>query len=468
MAESTQNPKLKRFYQFLLVVCLLPVLGFAIWCGCNIRNLSHERAVMRKDYSELNNIKYGLLSVDSWKTHIFEIVDQQIQQFDFSEQQEDTLKKELNKVLGALVTKAEKMVNKKQTTFKGRVTKFAVNNFVDVDAYKKKLPEFSQTISDELKKPSSKERLRFLAQNKLKEFAETTHDSVDNSTMLKQILDKYEARTIHEFNHKMHARISDLQEQTYLYTFMLIGCLTLFLLLWLVYRNRRNMYTPLFVMSVLMALIVLIIGLAAPMIEIDARIKELNFELIGKHMIFNDQVIFYQSKSILDVVHILIAAGKPDSIFVGILILIFSVLFPVTKLLSTELYLLGKEKWKKNKVIYFFAFKSGKWSMADVMVVAIFMAYIGFKGILENQMEHLNMKTKSLATIATNETSLQPGFILFMAYVIFGLILGVILKKITSEEKLGSRIKYFAQKLHINKLFLKKRAKEQQGENPVN
>lgn len=470
METATQKPKLKTFYQILLIVLLTPVLGFAIWCGCNIRSFSHERSVMRKDYSELNNIKYGLLSVDSWKTHIFEIVDMQIQQFDFSPQQEDTLKKALNKVLGALVTKAEKMVNKKQTTFKGKVTKFAVNNFVDVDAYKKKLPEFSQTIVDELKKPANKERLRFLAQNKLKEFAATTHDSIDNTAMLQKILDKYEARTIHEFNVKMDERIRYLQEQTYLYTFTLIGCLTLFLLLWFVFRNKRIVHTPLFVMSVLLALIVLIIGLAAPMIEIDARIKELNFELIGKHMVFNDQVIFYQSKSILDVVHILVTAGKADSIFVGILILIFSVLFPVTKLLCTKIYLFGNEKWKKNKVIYFFAFKSGKWSMADVMVVAIFMAYIGFKGILENQMSHLNMKTKSLATIATNETSLQPGFILFIAYVIFGLILGVILKKITSEEPMGSRLKYFAQRLHINKVFLNKKkrlqADSESGESP--
>lgn len=463
METSTSNPRFKRLYQALLIAFLTPVLGFAVWCGCNIRNFSHERSVMRKDYSELNNIKYGLLSVDSWKTHIFEIVDMQIEQFEFSEQQEDTLKKELNKVLGALVDKAERMVNRKQTTFKGKITKFAVNNFVDVDAYKQKLPEFSQTIIDELKKPSSKERLRFLAQNKLREFASATHDSIDNTAMLQKILDRYNARTIREFNDKMDDRISYLQEQTYLYTFFLIGCLTLFLLLWFVFRNKRLVYTPLFVMSVLLALIVLIIGLSAPMIEIDARIKELNFELIGKHMVFNDQVIFYQSKSILDVVHILVTAGKPDSIFVGILILIFSVLFPVTKLLCTKVYLFGNEKWKKNKVIYFFAFKSGKWSMADVMVVAIFMAYIGFKGILDNQMEHLNMKTNSLATIATNETSLQPGFILFIAYVIFGLILAVILKKITSEEPMGSRLKYFAQRLHINKLFLNKKKRMQAG-----
>lgn len=46
----------------------------------------------------------------------------------------------------------------------------------------------------------------------------------------------------------------------------------------------------------------------------------------------------------------------------------------------------------------------------------------------------LNGKSETMTTIATNETSLQPGFILFVSYVIFGLILGVILKRITSYE----------------------------------
>ena len=70
--------------------------------------------------------------------------------------------------------------------------------------------------------------------------------------------------------------------------------------------------------------------------------------------------------------------------------------------------------------------------MADVNVVAIFMAYIGFKGILDSQMAHLNLQTDSLASISTNETSLQPGFILFVTFVLFGLILSVILQYITS------------------------------------
>lgn len=441
--------KHRGLYQFLLVIFLLPVLGYAIWCGNDIRNLSRERAIVKRDYSELNNIQHGLLSVDAWKGNLMDIINTQINEFQFSEKQEDTLRVELNKILNSLVTKAVGIVNKKQTTFKGKVTKFAFNNFVEVDQVRAKVPEFTNTIINEVKKPQSKTRLKFLAQDKIKEFADKTHDSLSSGLDLVLLLAKYDAEDIPEFNKKVAFKIDAMQEQVYINTFALIGCLTLMLLLWIIFRNKKVVYKPLFIMSVLLALVVLIVGLLAPMIEIDARIKELNFELIGKHLVFNDQVIFYQSKSILDVVRILITEGKADSVMVGILILIFSVVFPITKLLCTEIYLLGNEKWKKNGLIKFFAFKSGKWSMADVMVVAIFMSYIGFKGILDNQMSHLNMKTKSLATIATNETSLQPGFILFIAYVIFGLILGVILKKITTETW-GSNIKYIAKKLRFN------------------
>ena len=110
----------------------------------------------------------------------------------------------------------------------------------------------------------------------------------------------------------------------------------------------------------------------------------MSFLLIGERISFHDQVIFFQSKSIVDVVRILLETGKYDSAIVGMLILIFSIVFPIGKLLATKCYLLGNEKWRNNKVIQFFAFKSGKWSMADVNVVAIFMAYIGFKGILDS------------------------------------------------------------------------------------
>lgn len=426
----------KFIFKLLLAVLLIPFIGFALWCGINIHNLTKQRADLKKDYSELNNIQHGLLSVDAWSAHVKEIVNDQIDSFDFNDVQEDTLKAQLNKILNSVITKANTMVNQKQTRIDKRIKKFAIKQFIDVDKVRSKVPEFSETIITELKKPSSRDRLKFLAKDKVQEFAEKTHDSIDSDNNMVNLLAKYNSSTVPEFNGYIATKVELLQEKTYNLTYCMVSCLIFFLLLWLVLRNQTPLHKTLFIFSVILALITLVIGLMAPMIEIDARIKELNFLLVGKPLVFNDQVIFYQSKSILDVVHILIATSKADSVFVGALILIFSVIFPITKLICTEIYLLGNEKVRSNKLLNFFAFKSGKWSMADVMVVAIFMAYIGFKGILDSQLDHLNIKTENLATIATNETSLQPGVILFVWYVIFGLVLGAILKKITLKEKI--------------------------------
>jgi hypothetical protein len=73
--------------------------------------------------------------------------------------------------------------------------------------------------------------------------------------------------------------------------------------------------------------------------------------------------------------------------------------------------------------------------MADVYVIAIFMAYIGFQGILDHQLSRLNMETESLVSISTNNTSLQPGFIIFVGFVLYSLLLSMILLRITAKEK---------------------------------
>ncbi|MEO8759695.1 MAG: paraquat-inducible protein A [Bacteroidia bacterium] len=442
----------KKLYNFLLVLFLIPILGFAIWCGSNVYKLSAQRAAIKKDYSEINNIRYGLLSMDTWRDNIVDIVNSQIEDFNLSDPQRDSLKVELNGVLNSLVTQAFAMINEKQKTIGGKLKKFAVNTFVNVDKIRARVPEFTNTIIKQIEKPQSKERLRFLAQDKLKDLSAKTHDNLHDKQSFDIILKKYNVADLKSFNDTVPAKIYLLQENTYKYAFELVACLVLFLILWVIFWHKKHLYTSLFIMSVLLALAVLFVGLCSPMIEIDARIKELNFSIIGKHVIFDNQVIFYQSKSILDVVHILISTGKYDSIFVGVLILVFSIMFPITKLICAKIYLLGNEKWRASGFIKFFAFKSGKWSMADVMVVAIFMAYVGFKGIFDNQMESLNMHTNSLSSIATNQTSLQPGFILFVSYVLFGLVLAVILKRITFKKPIGTDFKYFVSKLRKKKM----------------
>jgi Paraquat-inducible protein A len=423
-----------RFLKRLTVILLTgSLLALAVWSGIQVSNISNERAAVKADYSTLNNISYGLLSVNAWRDHLVRVVTNRIDDFELTPEQEAAMKSEISSVLHAVIYKADSMVQVKQKSIGGKLKKFAINTLVNQDKIHDKVPQFSQTIVNELKKPKNKEKLKFLVRSKLEQFGSITYDSANDVMKSRALLDKYQIADVPTFNIYSQVMLLQLQNQTYFYAYLIIGIMMVFLLLWWILRNQTEVHTPFFVISVLLALAVLFVGLTSPMIEIDARIKEMSFLLIGEKIVFNDQVMFYQSKSIVDVVHVLINTGKIDSALVGLLILLFSIVFPIGKLLSTGAYLIVK-KLRENKFIQFFAFKSGKWSMADVYVVAIFMAYIGFKGILDSQLEMLNMKTDSLASISTNETSLQPGFILFVAFVIFGLILSVILQRITMLE----------------------------------
>src|SRR5688572_29280700 len=410
------------------------LLAIAIWSGVQVYNLSAERAEIKKDYSVLNNITFGLLSVNSWRDHIVNVVTRRIDDFEFTPEQDKALKYEVSQVLHAVINKADSMVDRKQKTLGGKIKKFAVKALINEEKIHARVPEFAETIVNELKKPKNKEKIKFIARSKLEEFGTITYDSANDINRSEIILTKYSVKDLPAFNSTASVLLDGLQKRAYFFTYVILGIMGLFLIMWWALRNQKPLHTPFFVLSVLLTLIVLFVGLTSPMIEIDARIKEMSFLLIGERISFHDQVIFFQSKSIVDVVRILVETGKYDSAAVGILILIFSIVFPVGKLLATKFYLLGNERWRNNKVIQFFAFKSGKWSMADVKVVAIFMAYIGFKGILDSQMASLNLETDSLASISTNETTLQPGFILFLAFVLFGLILSVILQKITAAE----------------------------------
>ena len=422
--------KRKWLTHTVIVLLLLPVLALNIWFGISIHHLSDTRASLKKNYSEVNDILYGLLSVTVWRDNLQKIANDRISDFTFNEEQEKIIEEQLSKVLNTLITQVDSMIEQNDDGLKNKIRKAAVNTFIDWGELRKKVPTFSRTIYEEINKPENRDKLKKIASEKINDYAEMTRDSTADTLHVQKILASYHSSNVEDFNSIIAKKIDELQDKTYRLSFYMVASLVLFLLLWWPMLKVKASHKPLFILSVLMALIVLVVALTTPMIEIDARIKKLDYFLLGEHLHFNDQVIFYQSKSILDVVEILLQTKKVDSIFVGILILAFSILFPITKLLCTEIYLLGNEKIKSNKIVHFFAFKSTKWSMADVTVVAIFMSYIGFKGILDNQLQNLNVSTTSLTSIATNLTALQPGFILFVSFIVYGFVLSEILKQI--------------------------------------
>lgn len=425
----------KNLQRILLIIFAGALFAVAGWSSYHVYKYSSEAAEIKKDYSELNSITHGIMSVNIWKDHLTNMVLNRIDEFEFTEEQEDTLVFQVENILSAGIDKGSNLMDQKQKTIKGKLRKFAIRTLVPEDKIRALVPMFAQTIVDEIQKPENKDALKYVIKSKLQEYSDLTHANSEVAVLrLKTLFDKYEVEDLDGFNQKTVLELRELEDQTYYYTYILLSIIIVFILIWWLLRNQKHLHTPLFIISVLVSLVILFSGITAPMIEIDARFQQVNFQLIGEQIVFNDQVIFFQSKSILQVIGILFETGKVDSFLVGILILVFSIVFPVAKLLSTQIYLGGSDRLRKNKILKFFAFKSGKWSMADVYVIAIFMAYIGFQGILDHQLSALNIETESLVSISTNKTSLQPGFILFIGFVLFSLILSTILKIITAKK----------------------------------
>jgi hypothetical protein len=416
-------------------------LGLLLCCesffGYRLHVLSNQQEDLKKDYSNINNITFGLFSVDQWHDKVAGIINHQVRHFTMTPKQKKELQVEVEQIILALINKAEALINKPQTSVKGKLRKLVVKTFVNTDKIKAQVPAFAKTLIKKIDNPKSKSKLSTLAMGKFKQVQKS--DYVDSATtandsVINKMYSKYHVSSPEEFNNKLSSSLDNIRTVTYNYSFAMLGCIVLVLLLWWIFRKRVELHVTLFVMSLLSAFILLAVGLTAFMIEVDARIKSLDFVLLGEHVVFKNQVLFFQSKSILDVVKVLIKQPAVDSILVGILILVFSILFPLMKLTSTGIHLLSKRKLAENRIIKYFAFQSGKWSMADVIVIGILMTYIGLNGLLESQLASLNIKSDFLTIITTNNTALQPGYIIFISFVLYGLALSTILKNITPYD----------------------------------
>ena len=401
--------------------------------GYRLHALSAQQEQIKEDYSMSNNITFGLFSVDQWRDKITAIVNGQVSDFSLTPAQKKALQLQVEQALHALVSKAVAQINKPQKTLGGKLKKLAFNSVVNADEIQAQVPSFARTIINKVNSPASQSRLKNIATSKINQLGKETYDStsVANAEVTKYVYTKYHVSDPVEFNKRINSQLATIRTVTYNYAYAMVGCVLLALGLWWLMRRQVHLQTTLFVMSLLFALILLIVGITATIIEVDARIQTVNFMLLGDKLTFDNQVLFFQSKSILGIVQVLLKQAKPDAVVVGSLILLFIIILPVVRLVAKGIHIMSPKRVAENSVVKYLAFESAKWDMADVMVVGILMTYIGLNGILQSQLTNLNIHNSVLTTTTANNTSLQPGYFIFVSYVIFALILSYILKRIT-------------------------------------
>lgn len=418
--------------QFKLALSVILVLASMVLCQQVISHSQHNQK-NKRDYAELNHIRYGLLSIDTWKNQISTILKSEIDKLDLSGSNEKELKRNIEAQLHVLIEKINTRVQKSNKgSAKGWIKQKFIDTFVSLEEIKKGIPEYADAMVREMKQPSSKERIKKLIWEKLDYYLGQTFDNQDMS-QIKRILAETQMPDIESAKLKLQR---DILRRNALISTESIVMIALAVLLFLIPAFDKKALEPLqYSLLVLSLLILLLTGVTTPMIDMEAKIAQMSFMLFEHPVRFENQVLYFQTKSILDVFWVMMADKTVQMKFVGLLMITFSIFFPVLKILSSLAYYYNYRKAQENKWIQFFVLKSGKWSMADVMVVAIFMAYIGFNGIITGQFGKMNTTTEELVILTTNGTSLQPGYYLFLTYALLALFLSGFLTRISPERK---------------------------------
>ncbi|RBQ05835.1 paraquat-inducible protein A [Pedobacter miscanthi] len=438
MATITQDipEKKSRIAPILLIAALSILLFGEAFFGYRFHQLSVEQKYLKEDYSLSNNITFGIFSVDRWGEKISTVVDRRVKGFKLTNQQKTEMRKEVEKELHGLVNKAVAEVTKPQKSLGGKLKKLAFKTFVDVGEIHAQVPSFAKTIVTKITSPTSLKRLKGIATSKMDELEAQTYDSTDTTitTVERNIYRKYHVADAKAYDRLVNSRLSEIKKDSFQFALGMLGCVAIALILWLFLRKRVQLHVPLFIMSLLFAFILLAVGVTSPIIEVDARLQTLEFAFLGDKIAFTNQVLFFQSKSILGIIGTLIEQPKPDAVLVGILLLVFVVVLPLLRIVARGVHVSCGHLFGSQKVLRFLAFDLGKWDMADVMVVGIGMTYIGLNGILKSQLSGLNMQNDTLKTVTVNNSALQLGFWVFVTYVVYTIVLSYILKKIDEQN----------------------------------
>jgi hypothetical protein len=366
----------------------------------------------KNDLIELCSIEYGLLNVDKWENILADIIALKLEDFSDEGMDKEELKKNVSALLKTLIDDYEKTTQKKNSggLFASVKNSLYASAF---DGIREDIPSLTDKVMLFLDVKNNKDGVKKYIVLLLKKYTEGTFSRTDYSTV-ESIIKKHEGETSENTVTILQQKLKEQNESRILYKSILIVAFFSFIC---VFFFSKSVSKTDYLLGVSFSFLLLFLGITLPMIEIDARISEMSFSFLNESINFKDQVLFYKSKSIYQVVTLMMSQHKFNLIAVGSLIFLFSVLFPITKLISSVLYIVNK-KLKNSKIIQFFIFKTGKWSMADVFVIAIIMAFIGFEGIISSQLNQLETIYESVNILTTNNSNILFGFYSFTAFVI--------------------------------------------------
>jgi len=373
-----------------------------------------------------------MFNSDIWTAKITNIVDEKIETFHLNSTNRDEVKGYIETIIDTLILEAERVVKERNRgnrgffdSILGSTKQMITDSLIDFKDLRRRVPEFTDAVMSEVENPQNQARAKKLMREKLKEFMAKKFQKNTNMLAYDAVIRKYSVTTLEACNTILDNKVkknSELMHNAMKLILALATCIVVLVLL----SGLLSSPTLWILSGTTVSLLVL--GIMLPMLDIEAKISKLTFTILDKQIIFENQILFFQSKSISDLVTLLLDSGEGRMIFVGILLVMFSIIFPTLKLIATALYFYSRSIIGDNPVTRFFALRSTKWSMADVFVVSIFMAYLGLDGVVSNELKQLENQGDPINIITTNATHLEIGFFLFLGFVLTSFVLSLMVE----------------------------------------
>ena len=387
------------------------------------------RRLLRTDLAEITHARYGILSADQWRTIIGPMLEAQVDKLDLKGQSknlrpmvERSLYTLLDNIKTQMTAPPPKTPAKPGTAASPKpltASPMIVNMIIA--GLRPHVPEYTSVVMAQLTRPDVQKSFKDSIRDVLEKAVKDTFSTTDMTTY-NAILAHYGCATGAACETTLANRIAAADATLNRDYLIVIASATLAFLLLMVGEARLSRGAV--VVLMLFCLAMLAGGVLSPMLEVEVRVTKLDATLLGTPIEFQDQSLYYRSKTVLEVFQTLVQMGRPEMTLVGVLVILFSVVFPLLKMLALAVSLFRPALLRTSRTVKLFAFELSKWSMADVMVLAIFMSFVAFNGVIGSALDGLrSVPNVHQVLIPTDSSRILPGYYLFIGFCLASIIL---------------------------------------------